>query len=79
MSLGLQFLHDFIVLGGKGKSVHFDRIRYIICKVMEQMANTMNVSSFFMMDENFRLNRPRSRQLHSPRPVQQKIFVHHEK
>ena len=30
---------------------------------MEQMERSMNVSSFFMMDENFLLNRPRAMQL----------------
>ena len=61
--LGCNFCTTSSFFGGKGKSVHFYKTGDELFEVMEQMERTMNVSSFFMMDENFLLNRPRAMQL----------------
>jgi len=61
--LGCNFCTTSSFFGGKGKSVHFYQTGDELFHVMDQMARSMNVSSFFMMDENFLLNRPRAMQL----------------
>ena len=61
--LGCNFCTTSSFFGGKGKSVHFYQTGDELFDVMDQMARSMNVSSFFMMDENFLLNRPRAMQL----------------
>ena len=61
--MGCNFCTTSSFFGGKGKSVHFYQTGDELFEVMEQMERSMNVSSFFMMDENFLLNRPRAMQL----------------
>jgi radical SAM superfamily enzyme YgiQ (UPF0313 family) len=61
--MGCNFCTTSSFFGGKGKSVHFYQTGDELFHVMEQMARSMNVTSFFMMDENFLLNRPRAMQL----------------
>jgi radical SAM superfamily enzyme YgiQ (UPF0313 family) len=61
--LGCNFCTTSAFFGGKGKSVHFYQSGDELFNVMEQMESSMKVSSFFMMDENFLLNRPRAMQL----------------
>jgi radical SAM superfamily enzyme YgiQ (UPF0313 family) len=61
--LGCNFCTTSSFFGGKGKSVNFYQSGDELFDVMEHMASSMNVSSFFMMDENFLLNRPRALQL----------------
>lgn len=61
--LGCNFCTTSSFFGGKGKSVHFYQSGNELFDVMEQMERSMGVSSFFMMDENFLLNRPRAMQL----------------
>ena len=61
--LGCNFCTTSAFFGGKGKSVNFYETGDELFEVMEQMEQSMNVSSFFMMDENFLLNRPRAMQL----------------
>jgi radical SAM superfamily enzyme YgiQ (UPF0313 family) len=46
-----------------GKSVHFYESGDQLFEVMEHMERSMHVRSFFMMDENFLLNRPRAMRL----------------
>ena len=61
--LGCNFCTTSSFFGGKGKSVHFYQSGDEVFDVMEQMEKAMGVSSFFVMDENFLLNRPRAMQL----------------
>ncbi len=61
--LGCNFCTTSSFFGGKGKSVHFYQSGDELFDVMEKMERSMGVSSFFMMDENFLLNRPRAMQL----------------
>jgi radical SAM superfamily enzyme YgiQ (UPF0313 family) len=61
--LGCNFCSTSAMFGGKGKSVNFyqtgDELFHIMCQVEKEMG----VSSFFMMDENFLLQRKRSLRL----------------
>ena len=61
--LGCNFCTTSAFFGGKGKSFHFYQSGDELFDVMEQMERSMSVCSFFMMDENFLLNRPRAMQL----------------
>src|SRR5580704_8086456 len=61
--LGCNFCATSAFFGGKGKSVNFYQSGDELFDVMEHMEHSMHVSSFFMMDENFLLNRPRAMQL----------------
>ena len=61
--MGCNFCTTSAFFGGKGKSVHFYETGDQLFEVMEHMEHSMNVRSFFMMDENFLLNRPRAMQL----------------
>jgi Radical SAM superfamily/B12 binding domain len=61
--LGCNFCTTSSFFGGKGKSVNFYESGDELFDVMQHMEQSMHVSSFFMMDENFLLNRPRAMQL----------------
>ena len=61
--MGCNFCTTSAFFGGKGKSFHFYQSGDELFEVMEQMERSMGVSSFFMMDENFLLNRPRAMRL----------------
>ncbi|MGB7554115.1 MAG: B12-binding domain-containing radical SAM protein [Candidatus Korobacteraceae bacterium] len=61
--LGCNFCTTSSFFGGKGKSIHFYETGDQLFEVMQQMETSLGVSSFFMMDENFLLNRPRAMQL----------------
>ncbi len=61
--LGCNFCTTSAFFGGKGKSVHFYESGDQLFDIMEHMEHSMSVRSFFMMDENFLLNRPRAMQL----------------
>jgi radical SAM superfamily enzyme YgiQ (UPF0313 family) len=61
--MGCNFCTTSAFFGGKGKSFHFYESGDQLFEVMEHMERSMNVRSFFMMDENFLLNRPRAMQL----------------
>jgi radical SAM superfamily enzyme YgiQ (UPF0313 family) len=61
--MGCNFCTTSAFFGGKGKSVHFYESGDQLFEVMEHMEHSMSVRSFFMMDENFLLNRPRAMQL----------------
>jgi radical SAM superfamily enzyme YgiQ (UPF0313 family) len=61
--MGCNFCATSAFFGGKGKSFHFYKSGDELFDVMEHMERSMGVSSFFMMDENFLLNRPRAMQL----------------
>ncbi len=61
--MGCNFCTTSAFFGGKGKSVHFYESGDELFEVMEHMERSMSVRSFFIMDENFLLNRPRAMQL----------------
>ena len=61
--MGCNFCTTSAFFGGKGKSFHFFESGDEIFEVMEHMEHAMNVRSFFIMDENFLLQRPRAMQL----------------
>ncbi len=61
--MGCNFCTTSSFFGGKGRSINFIESGDELFQVMQQMEEAMNVSSFFMMDENFLLNRPRAMQL----------------
>jgi len=61
--LGCNFCTTSAFFGGKGKFLNFYDTGREIFDVMCEMEASMKVRSFFMMDENFLLNRPRALQL----------------
>ena len=61
--LGCNFCTTSAFFGGKGKSVNFYESGDQLFEVMQHMEQAMSVRSFFIMDENFLLNRPRAMQL----------------
>ena len=61
--MGCNFCTTSSFFGGKGKSFQFYKTGDELFEVMENMERAMGVSSFFMMDENFLLSRPRAMQL----------------
>ena len=61
--MGCNFCTTSAFFGGKGKSHHFYESGDQIFEVMEHMEKSMGVQSFFVMDENFLLNRPRALRL----------------
>jgi len=61
--MGCNFCTTSAFFGGKGKCVNFYESGDELFDVMATMEQSMKVSSFFMMDENFLLNRPRAMQL----------------
>jgi radical SAM superfamily enzyme YgiQ (UPF0313 family) len=61
--MGCNFCTTSAFFGGKGKSFHFFDTGDELFEVMEHMEHAMNVRSFFVMDENFLLQRPRAMQL----------------
>jgi radical SAM superfamily enzyme YgiQ (UPF0313 family) len=61
--MGCNFCTTSAFFGGKGKSVNFFETGDELFEVMLQAEAAMNTKSFFVMDENFLLNRPRAMQL----------------
>ncbi len=61
--MGCNFCTTSSFFGGKGKSVHFFESGDELFEVMEHMEHALKVRSFFIMDENFLLQRPRALQL----------------
>ena len=61
--MGCNFCTTSAFFGGKGRSCNFYESGDELFEVMEQMEQSMKVCSFFMMDENFLLNRPRAMEL----------------
>jgi radical SAM superfamily enzyme YgiQ (UPF0313 family) len=61
--LGCNFCSTSAMFGGKGKSVNFYQTGDELFEVMRQMDAEMGVRSFFMMDENFLLQRKRALRL----------------
>jgi len=61
--MGCNFCTTSAFFGGKGKQVDFLRTGDEIFEVMRAAERDQGVNSFFIMDENFLLNRPRVMQL----------------
>ena len=61
--MGCNFCTTSAFFGGKGKTHHFYESGAQLFEVMQHMEQSMGVQSFFVMDENFLLNRPRALQL----------------
>ena len=61
--MGCNFCTTSAFFGGKGKTYHFYDSGDQLFEVMQHMEHSMGVQSFFVMDENFLLNRPRALQL----------------
>ncbi len=61
--MGCNFCTTSSFFGGKGKSINFYDSGDQLFHVMEHMEQALGVNSFFVMDENFLLNRPRAMQL----------------
>jgi radical SAM superfamily enzyme YgiQ (UPF0313 family) len=61
--LGCNFCTTSSFFGGKGKSIHFYNSGDELFNIMQNMEHKLGVQSFFVMDENFLLNRPRAMQL----------------
>ncbi|MDD4891589.1 MAG: cobalamin-dependent protein [Phycisphaerae bacterium] len=61
--LGCNFCSTSAMFGGKGKSTHFYRTGDELFEIMCQLEREMKVHSFFVMDENFLLQRPRALRL----------------
>ncbi len=58
--LGCNFCTTSAFFGGKGKSYDFFQSGDDLFKVMCEMEERLDTRSFFVMDENFLLNRPRA-------------------
>lgn len=61
--LGCNFCSTSAMFGGKGKSVDFYSTGDELFSIMVEFEQRMQVRSFFMMDENFLLNRKRALRL----------------
>jgi radical SAM superfamily enzyme YgiQ (UPF0313 family) len=61
--MGCNFCTTSAFFGGKGKSVDFFETGDELFEVMSRMEERLKVRSFFVMDENFLLNRPRAMRL----------------
>jgi len=61
--MGCNFCTTSAFFGGKGKSFNFLNSGDELFEVMQRMERDMKVRSFFIMDENFLLQRPRALRL----------------
>jgi hypothetical protein len=61
--LGCNFCSTSAMFGGKGKFVNFYESGDEVFQIMNRLSERMGVRSFFVMDENFLLHRPRALRL----------------
>ena len=61
--LGCNFCSTSAMFGGKGRFVNFYESGDELYEIMDQLSGRMGVRSFFVMDENFLLHRPRAMRL----------------
>jgi hypothetical protein len=61
--MGCNFCTTSAFFGGKGKFQNFFNTGAELYELMEEMERKLKVHSFFVMDENFLLNRPRAMEL----------------
>lgn len=58
--MGCNFCSTSAMFGGKGKSIEFYRTGYDLFEIMCQLESNLAVQAFFVMDENFLINRKRA-------------------
>lgn len=61
--IGCNFCSTSAMFGGKGKFIEYYRTGYELFEVMRQLEGELGVKSFFVMDENFLLDKKRALQL----------------
>ncbi len=61
--MGCNFCATSAMFGGKGKFVNFYETGDELYYIMDEISRKMNCCSFFMMDENFLLHKPRAMRL----------------
>ena len=61
--MGCNFCATSAMFGGKGKFVNFYETGDELYHVMDEVSKRMNCCSFFIMDENFLLHKPRAMRL----------------
>lgn len=61
--MGCNFCSTSAMFGGKGKSVNFYETGDELYGVMQRLSEKLKVHSFFILDENFLLQRPRALRL----------------
>jgi radical SAM superfamily enzyme YgiQ (UPF0313 family) len=61
--MGCNFCTTSAFFGGKGKAIHFLKSGAELFATMQEMEQQLGVQSFFVMDENFLLNRRRAIEL----------------
>jgi radical SAM superfamily enzyme YgiQ (UPF0313 family) len=61
--LGCDFCATSAMFGGKGKAIHFFPTGDDLYRVMSELEQEMKVNSFFVLDENFLLQKPRALRL----------------
>jgi len=61
--MGCNFCSTSAMFGGKGKCVHFYETGDELFEIMCRLEKSLKVQSFFVMDENFLLNRKRALRL----------------
>lgn len=61
--MGCNFCTTSAFFGGKGKALNFFNTGDELYSLMSEMEESMKVNSFFLMDENFLLNRKRAMRL----------------
>ncbi len=58
--IGCNFCSTSAMFGGKGNSVEFYKSGDELFEIMCQLEESLDVKAFFVMDENFLVNRPRA-------------------
>lgn len=61
--MGCNFCATSALFGGKGKSIEFYKTGRELFALMDSLATQLRVRSFFVMDENFLINKPRALEL----------------
>jgi hypothetical protein len=61
--MGCNFCSTSAMFGGKGKSIEFYRSGHDLFHIMCQLEKNLDVQAFFVMDENFLVNKKRSLEL----------------
>ena len=61
--MGCNFCSTSAMFGGKGKFVDFYRTGDELFEIMCQLESELRIQAFFVMDENFLLQRQRALQL----------------
>lgn len=73
--VGCNFCSTSALFGGKGNFINFYETGDELFQVMNQLANTLKVQSFFVLDENFLLHRKRALRLLELMQLHQKSWA----